>query len=272
VPSEAVGWFAMEQFARDGMMVQRSAVPSAALAPLAAAIEQCRSAPGPHHAVLRRDGDAVFDSDLFRWRDVGAIADLARSPALVTTARALLGEAVIFIEDQWFSADAGVASGSPWHQDAPYYEIDTTFVTCWLTLDAVDAHHSLQVVPGSHLADATLDAVAFDDEQATISDADDRQEPVSHTDESLRTLFGEAPHGFDLDAGDAIWFHARLAHGLPRPSPMGGRRFSLRYVPASARRERKTTPVASFLELFPHGVADGGLLRSSEWFPLLEPS
>ncbi|BAN00915.1 phytanoyl-CoA dioxygenase family protein [Ilumatobacter coccineus] len=258
-----------EAFVSDGHVVQRKALGAHQLDILRREIDECRSAPSEHHAVLGRVGDAVFDSDLFRWRDRPAIGDLIAAERLVSQATLLLASPVLFVEDQWFAADPGSATGSPWHQDGPYYEIDRAFVTCWIALDDVDAAHALHVIPGSHLDGTRLDAVAFDADGDTISNVSHSDD---HSDASTLALAVERAVSYDMSAGDALWFDAGTVHGVPVPSPVGGRRFSLRYAPADARRQTTDRPVAAFWSTLPHGLDDGDHLSDSPWFPVLDSS
>ncbi|MEM9754932.1 MAG: hypothetical protein AAF914_03005, partial [Pseudomonadota bacterium] len=86
----------------EGYAVVRGVLDAQACQTLNAAIDTCRAAPGPTHRVLSAPGAPVFESELFRWPDIGPIRDLATTGPLPDLARAVFGtDTVILMEDQW---------------------------------------------------------------------------------------------------------------------------------------------------------------------------
>jgi ectoine hydroxylase-related dioxygenase (phytanoyl-CoA dioxygenase family) len=252
----------------DGAAVVRGVLDEATCARLRVAIDRTRAAPSEHYARLSADGEAVLDSDLFRWRDDPAIADVVLGGALPALAAAILGTtAVVFVEDQWFASAPGATTLSPWHQDAPYYNIDGEFVTLWVALDPAGPGAALRVVRGSQ-SGPEFAPVEFATTRATIGDtADDRRAPPPADPER----HGATVLRWTVAAGDVIALHSGALHaaGGEATPDRWLRRLSVRYAHPEARYVDRGPTAASFWRTLPHGLADGDLLTCPT-FPLVD--
>lgn len=250
-------------FAADGFIVLHSVLDAAARRALVDAIDASRASPSSNYRVLSAAGMPRVDSDLFR-SDLGAIHELSRSSLLPRAAAGLLGSGteVVFVEDQWFASGPGASTVSPWHQDSPYYAIDSPFVTMWCPIDPVPEAAALRVVPGSHRWGKHFAPVEFAAEAATLSAGSHRLDPVPD-------IRPEAAVVARACAGDVVAFDARLLHSAGGYVDHDFRRFSLRYAGPDARFVRPAWPIASFWDELPHGLQDGDPLACT-MFPLID--
>lgn len=104
----------------------------------------------------------------------------------------------IMTKEPRFSSDTG------WHQDVRYWSFENPeLVSVWLALGAERAENGgLRVVPGSHKM--TFRREQFDDDLFFRTDLEGNAE-------ILKTAVA-----VDLDAGDALFFHARTLHAASR--------------------------------------------------------
>ena len=233
------------------------------------AIDRCRSDPSQFYGVLSKPDELRVDSDLFRWFDDPDIAEAVRSSPLPALAAELLAsDSAVLIEDQWFSSEPGAVSGSPWHQDHPYYNLDRPFATIWITLDDVGADGALRVVPGSHAAGITYAPIEFSATSTTIGGKSDLA-PVPDVDADPERF---PVASWDLRAGDAVAIDSRTLHATGRRQAADGdfRRLSTRWAHPRTRYLDRGGQAATFWKLLPHGLATGDLV-AGEVFPLIAP-
>ncbi len=255
-------------WAAAGAVVVRGVLDPAACERLNDAIDRTRRHPSEHHARLSPAGSPVVDSDLFRWFDDDVIADIVRRGPLPTLARSILDTAVVvLVEDQWLASAPGASTGSPWHQDAPYYNIDGEFLTLWLALDAAGPDTALRVVEGSHRG-PIFAPVEFATNRTTIGE--DRSEvrappPVDPEADGATVL------RWSVAPGDVVALHSGVLHaagGAP-VADRWFRRLSVRYARPSARYVDRGPTAASFWRSLPHGLRDGDPLACAT-FPLID--
>ncbi len=254
------------QMRSEGVVVLRGLLGSDWVERLRQALDVCRDAPSRFHGVLSAEGEPLVESDLFCWFTNDTFAELARSSPLTRAATTLLGsETVVFIEDQWFLSEPGATSGSPWHQDHPYYNVDRPFVTIWVTLDDVDASASLRVVPGSHRGEL-YSPVEFASDRSTIGGGSAL--PAVPNIDGHPELY--QVRSWDFVAGDAVAFDSRLLHSTSaEPSGRGlFRRLSTRWIHPDARYHDHGEQAAIFWQALPHGLSDGDRL-ACDHFPLV---
>jgi phytanoyl-CoA hydroxylase len=91
-----------------------------------------------------------------------AFRRLLHDPRILAVPRAVLGPNLMLFHDQGLYKPARHGGPVPWHQDNGYWRCrPATLVSCWLTLDDVDAANgAMQVSVGSHLAPAAHDGLA----------------------------------------------------------------------------------------------------------------
>lgn len=209
----------VEQFRRDGFVVvsglaseslcgQMKALArhhlAAAVAPLEYEADtrypgapESREAPGGRS--VRRLLQACARDPLFR--------DWALSDTLSWRLRQLLGPAIELSQAHHncvMTKQPAFSSVTGWHQDIRYWSFERPdLVSAWLALgpERVD-NGCLLVVPGSHRLD--MHPEQYDDERFFRTDLA----------ENLPILARQVP--VELDAGDVLFFHARLLHAAGR--------------------------------------------------------
>ena len=229
--------------AKHGVAHVAGLIDATACARLNEAIEHCRAHPGPNFRTLSPADRPLVQSDLFRWRDVAAIRDIAMTGELPRLAAEVFRtNAVILLEDQWFYSAEGSGTPSPWHQDHPYHPLEPWFLTIWIPLDPVPGPVGIKAVRGSHDGDIYA-PVEFSAGKATLDVGRVALRPVPDID--------RAPDRFDVFApetapGDAVLLHSRTLHAAGGRCAATFRRLSIRYAPADTRVTPRPWPVASF--------------------------
>lgn len=153
----------------------------------------------PGGKTVRRLLQAYQRDPLFR--------DWATSPALGRRLRQILGPEVLLSQAHHncvMTKDPAYSSLTGWHQDIRYWAFERAdLVSAWLALGPEREENScLLVVPGSHRLE--LPRRLYDDALFLRTDLD----------ETKALLAGQTR--VELDAGDVLFFHARLLHAAGR--------------------------------------------------------
>jgi ectoine hydroxylase-related dioxygenase (phytanoyl-CoA dioxygenase family) len=145
----------------------------------------------------------------------------ARHPAVLATARSLLGAEPVLFQDMALLKPPGGGREKPWHQDHAFFDLDVAepIVGVWIALDdATAANGAMHVLPGSH-----------------------REGPVPHFQRRDLQICDTWVHldrdtVVPLPAGSALFFDGLMHHGTP-PNRTGSRRRAIQfhYVRADAR-------------------------------------
>ncbi|SFT26927.1 phytanoyl-CoA dioxygenase family protein [Paenibacillus sp. BC26] len=131
------------------------------------------------------------ESELFK--------EAARTPELTRALKAIIGDAVLFMNDKVVFKNASTDFGSPWHQDYSYWHGSHKF-SVWIALDdATAANGCLRVLPGSHRSTVSHDGDASDN-HGFIHRLNEEQIDASQVVD------------FEASKGDAIVFHDLLLH------------------------------------------------------------
>jgi ectoine hydroxylase-related dioxygenase (phytanoyl-CoA dioxygenase family) len=215
-------------YQRDGAVVVRGAFTPDEVALAASGIERALAAPGPLFQRASADTDGAFVEDFCTWGRIPEIEQLARRSSAPEIAARLTGSCTIRLyHDHVLVKEPGTVQRTPWHQDQPYYDIDgRQNVSIWFPVDPVGAAWSLQVVAGSHSGPWYLprtflagDAKWFP--PGTLADLP----PIDDEPERYPVL------SWDLEPGDAVFFHMLAIHAAPGvPGSHRRRVLSLRYV------------------------------------------
>ncbi|MET9018491.1 phytanoyl-CoA dioxygenase family protein [Actinopolymorpha sp. NPDC004070] len=162
----------VERYARDGCLVSRSVVAPDRLASLRREADRlldlCTRDPERYRERIEWEVDHLAPAARARMRGVirklepisdlsPVFAELARDPAITSTAEAVLGGPVELFEDKLNLKLPG-GSTYPWHQDwsCCWRAHTDELVTCFVYLDDADETNGcLQVVPGSHAGKPT---------------------------------------------------------------------------------------------------------------------
>jgi len=215
-------------FDRDGVVCVRRAVGPRDLALAEAAVQANLVELSPLAIRASADDDGRFVEDFCNWQ---RIADLERfirrSPAAAMAGQLMGSRTVRLYHDHLLVKDAGTRQRTPWHQDQPYYNVDgRQAVSMWLPLDPVDRASSLEVVAGSHTGQWYLPRTFLDHHAAWFPQGSLAELPDIDADRDSWPIVS-----WDLEPGDAVFFHMLAIHGAgPAPSGRDRRVLSVRFV------------------------------------------
>jgi ectoine hydroxylase-related dioxygenase (phytanoyl-CoA dioxygenase family) len=164
--------------------------------------------------------------------------------------------------DHLLVKEAGTRQVTPWHQDQPYYNVDgRQAASMWLPVDPVPRRSTLEFVAGSHVGPWYV--------PRTFLDGQAKWFPEGSLDE-LPPVDPATVIGWELEPGDAVFFHFCAVHGSQGTSTRR-RVLSLRFLGDDIRHAPRpwiTSPP------FP-GLADelpAGAPLDHPLFPVLHPS
>lgn len=263
-------WVSQEQvcdtLAKEGVAAVRSVVGPDLRARLVEALEYCREKPSINFRTLSGVGEPSVQSDLFRWRDVGAFRELATQGALPRLAADAMGvESVLLLEDQWFYSEAGSSTPSPWHQDHAYHPLDPWFLTVWIPLDPLVGPVGIRAAAGSHRG-KMFAPVEFSAGESTLQDGEAVFDAVPDIDADAASYRVVAPQA---DPGDAVLLDSRTLHAAGGLCEARFRRLSIRYAHPDTRFTRRDWPVAGFWKTYPTTALSK---LESELFPRIDIS
>jgi phytanoyl-CoA hydroxylase len=145
-----------QDFDRDGFVAVRGFLQGDALAAvmreLDRYVEQVVPTLPRDAKIYERLGEPATLKHLVRLPDDEYFASLMRDERFTGLASALLDDAVVPHELQWFNKPPRVGKPTPPHQDGYYFMLDPNeAVTAWLALDPVDERNGcMRYVAGSH--------------------------------------------------------------------------------------------------------------------------
>lgn len=212
-------------FAADGAVCVRGAFAADEVALAARAIEAVLADLSPTAKRASADDDGAFVEDFCRWADVPEIEELARTSAAAAIAGSLTGSSSVrLFHDHVLVKEAGTRQRTPWHQDLPYYNVDgRQLVSMWMPVDPVPRASSLELVAGSHLGPWFMPRTFLDHQARWFPEGSLAELP--EIDDAHRVL------AWDLEPGDAVFFHMLSLHAAPGfPGPGRRRVLSLRFL------------------------------------------
>jgi len=215
-------------FTRDGAVCVRGAFSPEQVELARRAIDANLAELSPRAKRASAADDGEFVEDFCSWQRLPAMEAFARESPAARIAGGLVGSTTVrLFHDHVLVKEAGTRQRTPWHQDLPYYNVDgAQLVSMWMPVDPVPLASSLQVVAGSHTGPWYVPRSFLDGQArwfppgalAELPDIDGR--PDRH-----RVL------AWDLEPGDAIFFHMLAVHGAPGFEGPGRRRvLSLRFL------------------------------------------
>jgi len=253
-------------FERDGAVCVRGAFDADMVALAAQAIEANLASLSPLAIRASRADDAAFIEDFCNWRRIPEIERFVReSPAAAIAGQLMPSTSVRFFHDHMLVKEPGTQQITPWHQDQPYYNVSGRLnASMWFPVDPVPEHTCMQLIAGSHAGPWYLPRTFLDGNARWFPDGSLRELPDFDAEpERWRVL------RWELEPGDAIFFHMLTVHGAPGVAGSDRRRvLSLRFLGDDMvhdPRPWKTSPPFEGLEdeLAPGSALDHPL------FPLL---
>ncbi|MFZ0323524.1 MAG: phytanoyl-CoA dioxygenase family protein [Actinomycetes bacterium] len=246
---------AVEDFARDGVVVIRGVLGADEVDDARRAIERVLREPGPLAQVASGDDDpGRFFEDFRRWPDVPEIDVLARHSRTPHIAAVLLQSSTVRLyHDHVLVKEGSTRQRTPWHQDQPYYNVDGAGVSAWIPVDPVPEAGCLELVAGTHRGPWLMPRTFLAGEAKWFPEGSLAELPDIETDRDRYDI-----RRYELAPGDAIFFDFLTVHGAPG-FPFGGRRrvLSLRYLSDTAvhapRRWRTSPPFEGLSDELPAG-------------------
>ena len=258
----------IEKYQHDGVVVLRNVLTQQAIAELSDALELNMQSPGPwanEYAANSQQGR--FFDDYVNWSRFDAYKAHALSGVLPEIALALMNKTSgRFFHEHVLVKEAGNNQVTPWHNDEPYYGIDSqSNVSLWAPLDPIPEQIALRAILGSHRWGKKFIPRKFVDQSPYVASAE-QYEPLP---DSQQLDVADNIESFEAMPGDVVAFHFRTLHSAPSTTNYPDRRrvVSFRYVDSDAiwaTRPWKTSP-----PLEPRALQPGDLLND-ERFPLIK--
>ena len=227
----------LEDYQRNGAGVLRQVVPESWIDRMRAAVSEVLEDGSDLSMNLAKDDKGAFFNDLFLWRWNEDFRRFAfESPLPELASRILAADDIRLFYDQLFVMEPGGQTGTPWHQDLPYWPISGPDVlSIWVPFDPVSPDNGVvSYVAGSHRwqqrirpASPRLTAAGKIDE-------------VSSTDGRIVFDPEDGAHAFltwTLEPGDVLVHHGMTVHGA-RPNTTADlrrRALAVRYVGPETR-------------------------------------
>ncbi len=197
-------------FQRDGAVCVRRAVDAEHIALAAEAIDAVLADPSPLAKRASADDDGAFVEDFCTWSHLPVMERFIRTSGVAAIAADLMGsDTVRLFHDHVLVKEPGTRQRTPWHQDLPYYNIDgRQGVSMWLPVDPVPRASTLELVAGSHQGQWYLPRSFRDDQAKWFPDGALAELPdIDGRPDEFRIL------GWELEPGDAVFFHYLTLHG-----------------------------------------------------------
>ena len=216
----------IEKYQHDGVVVLRNVLTQQAIAELSDALELNMQSPGPwanEYAANSQQGR--FFDDYVNWSRFDAYKAHALSGALPEIALALMNKTSgRFFHEHVLVKEAGNNQVTPWHNDEPYYGIDSqSNVSLWAPLDPIPEQIALRAILGSHRWGKKFIPRKFVDQSPYVPSAAE-YEPLP---DSQQLDAADNIESFEAMPGDVVAFHFRTLHSAPSSRSPSCRQFSL---------------------------------------------
>jgi len=228
----------VEAFERDGVALVKQVFSDDWLDALAIAVDEVMADPSPVSREYAPVGKGRFFTDHhMSQRNETFKRFMLESPANETAAAMLRADKLNLVDEHLLVKEPGTDIPTYWHHDLPYFEISwQDFGSFWIPLDPVTADTgAMKFAKGSHLWGKLFKPVLIGSgEDAKGADEFDGPAPDINADPEKYNV-----EMFEMDRGDALFFHAATLHAAePNRSPQTRRRaLSLRYGGNGARWE-----------------------------------
>lgn len=247
-------------FERDGVVLLQRAFEPAWLDRLASAVDEVMNNPSPLSREYVRSGDGRFFTDHHMSRRNDVFREfMLNSPASEIAATLLRSDKLNLVDEHLLVKEPGTDVPTYWHHDLPYFEISwQDFASFWIPLDPVTTETgAMKFAKGSHNWGKVFKPVMI----GSGEDAEGAAEFDGPAPDIDADPEGYNVELFEMNRGDALFFHAATLHAAESNRSPGTRRraLSLRYGGSGAKWEprdyvpsRPETP-----DLVPGGPLDG---------------
>ncbi|MFM9049161.1 MAG: phytanoyl-CoA dioxygenase family protein [Actinomycetota bacterium] len=245
----------VDAYARDGAVVLRGIFTPDEVELLRAGVARNLAEPGPLAAVASDSDDAGrFIEDFCNWQRIPEYEEFIRTSPAAAIARELMqSEHVRLYHDHLLVKEPKTRQRTPWHQDQPYYNVEGRInVSMWMPLDSVPRESTLEFISGSHLGPWLMPRTFRDEQAKWFPEGTLGELPKIEDDRDAYPILG-----WDLEPGDAVWFHMLTLHGAAGTTSLR-RAFSLRFLGddmVHAPRPWRTSPeFAGLADELPEGA------------------
>jgi ectoine hydroxylase-related dioxygenase (phytanoyl-CoA dioxygenase family) len=221
-------WTVEGSYRRDGAVCVRGAF-SPQLVDLAReAIDANLAALSPYAKRASDARDGAFVEDFCNWQRIAPMRQfIFQSPAAEIAAELMGAATVRLYHDHVLVKEPGTAQRTPWHQDLPYYNVDGRLnASMWFPVDPVARASTLEFVAGSHRGPWYLPRTFLDGEAKWFPDGTLTElPPIEERPDDFPVI------GWELEPGDAVFFHMLTLHAAGGVGPGSRRRvLSVRFL------------------------------------------
>jgi ectoine hydroxylase-related dioxygenase (phytanoyl-CoA dioxygenase family) len=196
-------------FWADGAVCVRGAFDRDEVAMAEAAIDANLASLSPRAKRASSDDDGAFVEDFCNWQRIPEMEAFIRQSAAASIAAELMGSRTVRLyHDHVLVKEPRTRQRTPWHQDLPYYNVDgRQNVSMWCPVDPVARESTLEFVAGSHLGPWYMPRTFLDGQAKWFPDGSLEELPdIDGHPERFRVI------GWELDPGDAVFFHMLTLH------------------------------------------------------------
>ena len=233
---------------------------------LRAGVDANMADPDPNARIYKgENGVGRFFVDYCNWARIPEYKEFIFDSNAADLGAALMdSKQVQLFHEHVLVKEAASGVPTPWHQDAPYYCVDSTkTVSLWIPLDYVPRDTTLEFISGSHEWDKFYRPQRFDGTALNENDGLEVIPDINGHRDDYEIL------GWAVRPGDAIAFDYRTIHGAPANTSMSNQRraFSLRLLGDDTHFVRREGIVTS--PPFPSVTLKHGDRLDGDEFPIL---
>lgn len=201
----------IEFYQENGAVIVRSLFSPVEIAELERGIAENMASPSPLAIVASQPSDpGYFIEDFCNWQRIAAYRDFVfNSPAAAAAGQLMQSNTVRLYHDHLLVKEPKTVAKTPWHQDQPYYNINgSQNISMWMPVDPVAVESTLKFVAASHREGWMMPRSFMTNEakwfpEGTLKDLPD----IDGNPDRFKIL------GWDLQPGDAVFFHMLTLHG-----------------------------------------------------------
>ena len=244
-----VGPEQIEAYRRDGAVCIRQLFRPEEIEAGRTGIDENMAAPSPRANVASSPDDpGYFIEDFCNWNTNRHYRDFIFNSAAAAVAGMLMeGTQVRLYHDHLLVKEPNTRQKTPWHQDQPYYNIEgRQNCSMWVPMDPVARAATLEFVSGTHNGPWLMPRSFLSNEAKWFPDGTLADLPDIDANRDAHKILG-----WDLEPGDAVFFHMLTLHAAAGAGTGRRRVLSVRFLGDDIRhspRPWKTSPEFPGLE------------------------
>lgn len=248
----------------DGVVLITGAFSQDWLDVLADGVEQAIENPSPMARDYQGESGGRFFTDHHMNRRLEPFRKFQQESNVAELAAKIIGTNKLnYVDEHLLVKEPGTENPTHWHQDLPYYEVGgAEFGSFWIPLDPVDRESgAVRFVKGSHRWGKIYRPIRIA-EGALVEEADPFDGPAPDID-------GEPEKydlaSWDMEPGDALFFHAGILHGAYPNKSADRRRRAVSARFAGAGCWWAPRPYIPSVPDTPDDLTEGGPLDSDQY-------